>query len=95
MEADPEQITSLKHLAQDCEKRLQKLSQDEEAQEDTVKTREGYWVSRQLAELNLWCAKVGVNGEGLRSIDARLKDVPEICKLLRHLLQSLERDLNG
>ncbi|KAN0082027.1 hypothetical protein V8E54_003325 [Elaphomyces granulatus] len=94
LEADPKDTACLKHLAQACEKYLRKLSQDEEAQEDIAKAREGYWASRQFAEFNVWCAKVGVNGEGLRSIDVRLKDVPEICELLRHLLQSLERDLN-
>ncbi|KAF8867424.1 hypothetical protein BDZ45DRAFT_734690 [Acephala macrosclerotiorum] len=96
LEADPKDTASLRHLAQACEKHLRKLSQDEEAeaQEDVAKAREGYWASRQFAEFNLWCAKVGVNGEGLRSLDVRLKDVPEICELLRHLLQSVERDLN-
>jgi len=94
-EADPKETASLKHLAQTCEEHLQKLSQDEEAQQDVTKAREGYWASRQYAEFNLWCAKVGVDGEGLRSVDVRLKDVPEICELLRHLLQSLDCDLNG
>lgn len=94
-EADPQDTVSLKQIAQACEKHLHRLLRDEEAQEDTIKAKEGHWASRQFAEFNLWCAKVGVNGEGLRSIDVRLKDVPEICGLLRHLVQSLERDFNG
>jgi hypothetical protein len=94
-EADPKDTASLKHLAQACERHMREVLRDEEAQEDIVKAREGHWGSRQFAEFNLWCAKVGVSGEGLKSIDVRLKDVPEICELLRKLLQSLERDLNG
>ncbi|UNI24606.1 hypothetical protein JDV02_010341 [Purpureocillium takamizusanense] len=93
-ETDPQETASLKHIAECCERRLYKLLQDEEDQEDIVKARHGHWTSRQYAEFNLWCAKVGIQGEGLRSIDVRLKDVPDICKLLRRLLQSLERDLN-
>ncbi|CZR68612.1 uncharacterized protein PAC_18511 [Phialocephala subalpina] len=94
-EADPKDTASLKHLAQACERHLREVLRGEEVQEDIVKAREGHWASRQFAEFNLWCAKVGVSGEGLKSIDLRLKDVPEICELLRKLLQSLERDLNG
>lgn len=94
-EADLKDTTSLKHIAQTCAKQLQKLSQDEETQEDSVKARDGFWASRQSAELNLWCAKIGVNDEGLRSTNVRLKDVPEICELLLHLLQSLQCALHG
>jgi hypothetical protein len=94
-EADPKDTATLKHLAQACERQLLEALRDEEAQEDIVKAREGHWASRQFAEFNLWCTKVGVNGEGLKSIDVRLKDVPEICELFRKLLHSLEQDLNG
>ncbi|KAH7007100.1 hypothetical protein EDB80DRAFT_718218 [Ilyonectria destructans] len=93
MEAKPDETASLKKLAQDCETRLRRLSREEEAQKDTAKPKDGYWTSHQVIEFNLWCTKVGVYSEGLRSIDLRLKDVPEICEILRNLLQSLKRDI--
>jgi hypothetical protein len=34
------------------------------------------------------------HAEGLRSLDVRLKDVPEICDMFLQLLQSLQQDLN-
>ncbi|UKZ73155.1 hypothetical protein TrVFT333_000796 [Trichoderma virens FT-333] len=92
-EVDPKDTASLRNIALACKRHLQNLQKDEDGQKDTVKAREGYWASRQCAEFNLWCTKVGVYGEGLRSIDVRLKDVPGICELLRQLLQSLEHDL--
>lgn len=94
-ETDPRETANLKHLAECCERHLHKLLQDEEAQDDIAKAKDGHWASCQFSEFNLWCVKVGVHDEGLRSIDIRLKDVPEICNLLGHLLQSLKRDLNG
>lgn len=95
MEAKPDDTASLKKLAQDCETRLRRLSREEEAQKDIAKPKDGYWTSHQVIEFNLWCTKVGVYSEGLRSIDLRLKDVPEICEILRNLLQSLKRDITG
>ncbi|KAL7908225.1 hypothetical protein GGI35DRAFT_56272 [Trichoderma velutinum] len=92
-EVDPKDTTKLRNIALVCNKYLQVLLKDEEAKEDTVRAREGYWASRQCAEFNLWCTKVGVYGEGLRAIDVRLKDVPGIFELLKQLLQSLEHDL--
>lgn len=95
IESDPKDTASLKRIAENCEGRWRKLLQDEERQEDIIRAKEGHWASRQYAAFNMWCAKVGVHGKGLRSIDVRLKDVPEICKLLLYLLQSMERDLDG
>ncbi|KAK4073274.1 hypothetical protein Purlil1_13113 [Purpureocillium lilacinum] len=89
-----QETANLKRIAECCERHLHKLLQEEEAQEDIAKAKDGHWASRQFAGFNLWCAKVGVHDEGLRSIDIRLNDVPEICNLLRRLLQSLKRDLN-
>lgn len=85
---------NLKRIAECCERHLHKLLQEEEGQDDMTKAKDGHWASRQFAGFNLWCDKVRVYGEGLRSIDIRLKDVPEICNLLGCLLQSLKRDLN-
>jgi len=86
---------SLKHLAETCASYLLKLSQDELAKKVGGEKRDGFWALRQSAELNMWCTKVGVFGEGSRSLDVRLKDVPEICERLKLLLESLECDLNG
>lgn len=94
-EVDPNDTTGLRNIALACERHLQKLQKNEEFQEDSVKAREGYWASRQCAEFNLWCTKVGVYSEGPRAIDVRLKDVPGIFELLRQLLQSLKHDLEG
>ncbi|KAK2590356.1 hypothetical protein QQS21_011966 [Conoideocrella luteorostrata] len=93
-ETDPEYTITLKKTALICESHLRKLLEDEEARPRIVVAREGHWASRQFAEFNLWCTKVGVQSEGLQSIDVRLKDVPEICDLLGQLLGSLQRDLN-
>lgn len=94
-EADPETTANLKDLAQACLKSLKRALAEEEAQEATVAAKKGFWASRQFAGFHLWCAKIGVNARGLRSFDARLKDVPDVCNLIRRLVQSLERDLNG
>lgn len=93
-EADPHDTASLKQIAQACAKQFEHLSEDEETREASANTRDGFWASRQSAEFNMWCTKIGVHSEGLRSIDVRLKDVPEICKLLLNLLRSLHRDLD-
>ncbi|KAK4074647.1 hypothetical protein Purlil1_12903 [Purpureocillium lilacinum] len=93
-EAVHQETANLKRIAEYCEGHLHKLLPEEEAQDDIAKAKDGHWASRQFVGFNLWCAKVGVHGEGLRSIDIRLKDVPEICNLLGRLLQSLKRDLN-
>ncbi len=81
---------SLAHQASSCQKVLQKLS--DESEQDEHEPNE--WVGRQMAEFNLWCAKLGVNDEGHRSIDFRLKDVPETCEAIGLMLQSLQLDLN-
>lgn len=90
-----QKTADLKYIAQCCGPHLHKLLQVEKAQDDIAKAKDGHWASRQSAEFNLWCVKVGVHGEGPRTIDTRLEDEPEICNLLGHLLQSLKRDLNG
>ncbi|KAF1850331.1 uncharacterized protein K460DRAFT_272656, partial [Cucurbitaria berberidis CBS 394.84] len=94
LEAEPQETASLKELAQACAKQFRQLSQDEETRDPGVNARDGFWASRRTADFNIWCTIIGVNSEGLRSVDVRLKDVPEICKLLLHLLRSLRRDLD-
>ncbi|KAH7127825.1 hypothetical protein B0J13DRAFT_627556 [Dactylonectria estremocensis] len=93
MEATPEDTASLKKLAQDCEIRLQTLAREEEAHQGDTKPKDGTWASHQAIEFSLWCTKVGVHSEGRWSVDIRLKDVPEICDILRNLLQALKSDL--
>ncbi|KAF0320090.1 ankyrin repeat protein [Colletotrichum asianum] len=93
LEADVEDIESLQWLAKDCAKLLDDLLLQENAQAEEIIAKEGHWVSRQYGEFNLWCVKVGVHGQGLRSIDVRLKDVPETCAVVRDLLKSLQNDL--
>ncbi|CAO2658332.1 Nn.00g060550.m01.CDS01 [Neocucurbitaria sp. VM-36] len=94
LEVDPQETASLKQLAQSCAKQFRQIAEEEETREASISVRDGFWASRQSAEFNQWCSKIGVNLEGLRSIDMRLKDVPEICELLLQLLQSLHRDLS-
>ncbi|KAJ3549807.1 hypothetical protein NM208_g305 [Fusarium decemcellulare] len=91
-EVAPEDTASLKQAAEICQKHLETLRRNEEQQDDKDETGGGYWASHQFSEFNLWCVKVGVYGQGLRSLDVRLKDVPEICNLLRGLLESLKQD---
>ncbi|KAI9147010.1 Ankyrin repeat domain-containing protein [Paramyrothecium foliicola] len=93
-ETEAKNTANLKQLADECGKRLDQALRHEQMQDEVVQAKAGHWASRQFAEFNLWCSKVGIHGEGPRSIDVRLKDVPEICALLRQLLQSLHRDLN-
>ncbi|RSL89803.1 hypothetical protein CDV31_015805 [Fusarium ambrosium] len=92
-EATPEAVAGLKQLARSCEEHLRTLLRNEEERNDAYESKEGHWASHHFSEFNLWCAKVGVHGEGLRSLEVRLKDVPEICNLLRAHLQSLKQDL--
>lgn len=94
-ETDPKDTDSLRHLAEACRKTLQRLMEEEESQEDVHVAEEGHWASRQFAEFNMWCMKVGINHQGLRSIDIRLKDVPGTLEMIRQLLQSLTKDMNG
>ncbi|KAF1829668.1 hypothetical protein BDW02DRAFT_560658, partial [Decorospora gaudefroyi] len=93
LEADPQATLSLKHLAQACIEKFEHLSQHEATEEFVFFREHSFWASQQSAEFNLWCAKVGVHAEGQKSIDVRLKDVPEICELFLQLLQSLHLDL--
>ncbi|KAJ5613659.1 hypothetical protein N7528_007313 [Penicillium herquei] len=90
-ETDVQETAYLRELAQRCVNHFMAISKQQEIEDENVHS---HWVARQSAEFNVWCTNIGVNGEGLRSIDLRLKDVPEICDLLRHLLNSLDRDLN-
>ena len=94
-EAEAEDNASLKRLARTCADQLARLSEEEQDEQSSPKPIDGFWALRQCAEFNIWCAKVGVFEEGSRSLDFRLKDVPEVCELLMYLLQSLECDLNG
>ncbi|PNP50355.1 hypothetical protein THARTR1_08959 [Trichoderma harzianum] len=94
-EVDPEDTTRLRNTALGCKNHIQELLKNEEAQDDAISVRQGYWASRQCFEFNLWCSMVGVYGEGLQAMDVRLKDVPVIFKLLEQGLQSLERYLEG
>ncbi|KAF6788995.1 Kinesin light chain 5 [Colletotrichum sojae] len=80
-EADPETTANLKDLAQACSRSLKRALAEEGAQEATVAAEKGFWASRQFAEFNLWCTKTGIHAQGLRSIHARLKDVPDIYLL--------------
>lgn len=95
IEADVDEIASLQNLAQSCKSLLKHLLQDESSQKEDLIAQEGHWAMRQYVEFNLWCTKVGVDGQGLRSIDVRLKDVPEICWFIRSLLNSLMSDLES
>lgn len=94
LEASSEDTASIKSLAQACEQHLKRLSEIEKFPGHTP-AGEGYWASRQFAEFNLWCSKIGMSGEGHRSLDYRLKDVPEICSFIKRLLLWLEQDLKG
>ncbi|KAE9570112.1 hypothetical protein CGMCC3_g13711 [Colletotrichum fructicola] len=93
LEAEVKDIKSIQWLAKTCSNILEALLLKENAQAEETTSREGHWASRQYAEFNLWCVKVGVHGQGLRSIDIRLKDVPETCAIIRDLLSSLQIDL--
>lgn len=95
VEAGVDEIASLRNLAQDCRSLLKHLLQDEDSRDDDLIAKEGHWAIRQYAEFNLWCTKVGVDGQGPRAIDVRLKDVPEICWFIKSLLSSLASDLKG
>jgi len=94
-ETDKNDTASLAHLANICAEQLHILTKKEESSGSKDVAQHGYWASRQLAEYNIWCSNIGIHGEGSRSIDLRLKDVPAICELLKDLLQSLWDDLRG
>jgi hypothetical protein len=93
-EVDPEQTFSLRRLAQTCVEQFQQLSLRGERERFNATGRNGFWLSRQVAEFNTWCSRTNIHSEGLRSIDVRLKDVPEICDILLQLLRSLSLDLD-
>ncbi|KAK2772879.1 hypothetical protein CKAH01_13783 [Colletotrichum kahawae] len=93
LQSDPMETASIRLLSQTCRTVLERLFREEEAQEEVQANKDGHWASRQFSEFNIWCAKVGINDRGLRSVDVRLKDVPETCQMIRGLLQSLDQDL--
>lgn len=95
VEAGVDEIASLQNLAQSCRSLLKQLLQDENSRDEDLIAKEGHWAMRQYAEFNLWCTKLGVDRQGPRSIDVRLKDVPEICWFIKSLLSSLAFDLKG
>ncbi|KAI8711014.1 Protein kinase domain-containing protein [Fusarium sp. LHS14.1] len=92
-EATAEVVAGLKQLARSCEEHLRTLLRNEEERDDAYESKEGHWVSHHFSEFNLWCTKVGIHGEGFRSLEVRLKDAPELCNLLRAHLRSLKQDL--
>jgi hypothetical protein len=63
-EADPEEIGSLKNHAQGVVEYFTHLSQHEETGDNLFAGYDAFWASRQSAEFNLWCAKVGIFTEG-------------------------------
>jgi hypothetical protein len=91
-ETSPDDLTSLRALATSSAQLFARIIQAEE--EDSGQGH-GFWASRQVVEFNLWCDRVGVHAEGVRSIDVRLKDVPEICAMLLLLFRSLHRCLRS
>lgn len=93
LETDLKETASLRSLAQICLENLRQLRQDEKDGVTGEDTADEFWSTRQLAEFSLWCANVGVNLEGLRSLDVRLKDVPETSSILLQLLRALNSDL--
>lgn len=66
-------------------KKLSCLSQDDQ-QPDA-------WARDQAAQFNMWAANAGVFAEMHRSLDFRLKDIPETRELIALLLQALEKDI--
>jgi hypothetical protein len=95
LETDPQDVAKFASLAHACTIRFQELSQHEDAQSDSISSTNDFWMTRQSAEFNIWCNRLGVYSGGTRSIDVRLKDVPEICDILLRLLLSLQEDLDG
>ncbi|KAJ5726292.1 uncharacterized protein N7483_007649 [Penicillium malachiteum] len=89
-ETDVKDTANLRNLAQRCVSQFILIAKQDGVENGIV---DSHWAARQSAEFNVWCTNIGVNGEGIRSIDLRLKDVPDICSLLRHLLESLDYDL--
>ncbi|KAL8418965.1 hypothetical protein RB594_002249 [Gaeumannomyces avenae] len=80
---------SLALQAAECQILLRYLKEKNDRHEHEPNER----VGRQMAEFNIWCTKLGVNEPGYRSIDFRLKDVPQICDAINLMLQSLRLDL--
>ncbi|KAJ5710929.1 hypothetical protein N7488_005085 [Penicillium malachiteum] len=89
-ETDVQETANLRNLAQRCVKNFTLISKQQGIEDEIV---DSHWAARQSSEFIVWCTNIGVNGEGLRSIDLRLKNIPEISDLLRDLLNSLDCDL--
>ncbi|KAH8665486.1 hypothetical protein BGZ61DRAFT_140648 [Ilyonectria robusta] len=83
--------TDLAILAMQCREVLKNLLSA--CLEKDSKRQESQLVSRQLAEFNIWCSKIGVNKPGQQSLDYRLKDLPDTSKLIGGLLEVLKQDL--
>jgi len=94
METSGANIVSLALQAIQCRTALQKLYQDEHKRVFAGASPNN-WASYQVAEFNVWCANIGILDEGTRSIEFRLRDVPELCELITLLLQTLKSDLRG
>ncbi|KAH7091461.1 hypothetical protein FB567DRAFT_518742 [Paraphoma chrysanthemicola] len=91
---DPHKTVSIRDVARDCATCFEQLLQSEDNRTRSPFTSGPFWASRQYADFNLWWTKVGMSQTGLRSVDVRLKDVPEINTMLLRLLRALHHDLN-
>ncbi|KAH6716525.1 hypothetical protein BKA61DRAFT_306498 [Leptodontidium sp. MPI-SDFR-AT-0119] len=75
--------TTIASLAMKCREGLESLPLSEQ----------NPWVKDQSAQFNIWVANAGVLGIGHRSLDFKLKELPDIKALIEQLLSSLERDI--
>lgn len=75
----------LRNLALDCRELLQDLST----------TRHGAKAREQMARFNILAANMNVYAEGVQALGFKLKDMPDIGKLLKNLLEALQNDLGN
>ncbi|KAG4432743.1 hypothetical protein IFR05_011773 [Cadophora sp. M221] len=75
--------TSITSIAMKCREELESLPLSEK----------NPWVKDQSAQFNIWVANAGVLGVGHRSLDFKLKELPDIKALIEQLLSSLATDL--
>lgn len=52
-------------------------------------SNEEFWAEEQLARFNLWAASLGVYASGHASVEHRLRDHPQIYKMMMQWLDAL------
>jgi hypothetical protein len=85
VEISMDAFLELRNVALDCRELLRDLST----------TRSGAKAREEMARFNILAANMNIYAEGVQALGFKLKDTPDISKLLKGLLEALQNDLGN